>query len=201
ADRLDDGVGNGLAALAGSLELCAGFLRLDACVHDASLLNQPRLIHCRHSLYLPALSSSAFNSGKTWKRSATSPKSATWKIGASPSLLMATMTLLSFMPARCWMAPEMPTAMYSSGATILPVCPTCQSFGTNPASTAAREAPIAAFSLSASGSRILKFSPEPMPRPPDTTIFAAVSSGRSDLETSRLMKLESPLSAGAFVLS
>ncbi len=25
---------------------------------------------------------------------------------------------------RCWMAPEMPTAMYSSGATILPVWPT-----------------------------------------------------------------------------
>src|SRR5436309_2688685 len=37
----------------------------------------------------------------------------------------------------------MPTAMYSSGATIFPVCPTCQSFGTKPASTAAREAPIA----------------------------------------------------------
>ena len=30
------------------------------------------------------------------------------KIGASGSLLIATMTLESFMPARCWMAPEMP---------------------------------------------------------------------------------------------
>ena len=29
------------------------------------------------------------------------------------------------MPARCWMAPEMPMAMYSWGATTLPVCPTC----------------------------------------------------------------------------
>jgi hypothetical protein len=38
-------------------------------------------------------------------------ESATWKIGASSSLLMATMTLESFMPARCWIAPEMPTAM------------------------------------------------------------------------------------------
>ena len=27
-------------------------------------------------------------------------------------------------PAKCWMAPEIPTAMYRSGATILPVCPT-----------------------------------------------------------------------------
>jgi hypothetical protein len=33
------------------------------------------------------------------------------KIGASASLLIATMILESFMPARCWIAPEMPTAM------------------------------------------------------------------------------------------
>lgn len=31
--------------------------------------------------------------------------------------------------------------MKLTGATILPVCPTCMSFGTNPASTAALEAP------------------------------------------------------------
>lgn len=49
----------------------------------------------------------------------------TWKMGASGSLLIATITLESFMPARCWMAPEMPMAMYSWGATTLPVCPTC----------------------------------------------------------------------------
>ncbi len=46
------------------------------------------------------------------------------------SLLIATITFESFMPARCWIAPEMPTAMYSCGATILPVWPTCKSFGT-----------------------------------------------------------------------
>ena len=102
-------------------------------------------------------------------------------------------TLLSFIPAKCWMAPEIPTAIYNScmkilnlvnllqkptcsnrphsqapvqlpgaeskwwkagqrpgnkatcsrltGATIFPVCPTCISLGTNPASTAALEAP------------------------------------------------------------
>ena len=49
----------------------------------------------------------------------------TWKMGASGSLLIATITLESFMPARCWIAPEMPMAMYSWGATTLPVCPTC----------------------------------------------------------------------------
>ena len=54
---------------------------------------------------------------------------------------MIIFTLLSFIPAKCWIAPEMATAMYSSGATILPVCPTCMSFGTYPASTAARDAP------------------------------------------------------------
>ena len=33
-----------------------------------------------------------------------------WKMGASSSLLIATMIFESFMPARCWIAPEMPTA-------------------------------------------------------------------------------------------
>ena len=32
-------------------------------------------------------------------------------------------------PTQCWMAPEMPQAMYSCGATILPVCPTCRWLG------------------------------------------------------------------------
>ena len=36
----------------------------------------------------------------------------------------------SLIPVRCWIAPLMPTAMYSSGAMILPVWPTCSSFGT-----------------------------------------------------------------------
>ena len=38
-------------------------------------------------------------------------EAATEKIGASESLLIATITLESFMPARCWIAPEMPTAI------------------------------------------------------------------------------------------
>jgi hypothetical protein len=55
-----------------------------------------------------------------------SPVAPTWKMGASLSLLMATMNLLSLMPATCWMAPEMPMPMYRSGATVLPVWPTCR---------------------------------------------------------------------------
>ena len=50
------------------------------------------------------------SSGTALNRSATRPKSATWKIGASSSLLIATIVFESFMPARCWIAPEMPSA-------------------------------------------------------------------------------------------
>ena len=49
--------------------------------------------------------------GRTLVRSPTTPKSTSSKIGASSSLLTATMVLEVCMPARCWMAPEMPVAM------------------------------------------------------------------------------------------
>ncbi len=52
----------------------------------------------------------SISSGTILKRSPTSPMSATWKIGASSSLLMAMIVFKSFMPARCWIAPEMPIA-------------------------------------------------------------------------------------------
>mmetsp|Transcript_15411 Transcript_15411/g.53525 ORF Transcript_15411/g.53525 Transcript_15411/m.53525 type:complete len:205 (+) Transcript_15411:221-835(+) len=118
-------------------------------------------------------------------------------MGASGSLLMHTIVLLSFMPARCWMAPLMPTAMYRSGATTLPVWPTCMSLGTNPASTAAREAPTAAPSLSASAYSISKFSPLFMPRPPLTTTRADDSSGRSLFVFSSLTNVDLPASGDA----
>ncbi len=54
---------------------------------------------------------SSVSCGATSNRSPTTPKSASSKIGASGSLLMATIVLDVCMPARCWMAPEMPTAM------------------------------------------------------------------------------------------
>merc|ERR1719245_2823846 len=123
-------------------------------------------------------------SGTALKRSATRPKSATWKMGASASLLMATISFESFMPAKCWIAPEIPTATYSSGATILPVCPTCMSLGTMPASTAARDAPTAAPILSAKSYSIWKLSPLFIPLPPLMTTLALASSGRSDLLSS-----------------
>ena len=54
---------------------------------------------------------SSVSAGTTVFRSPTRPKSASSKIGASGSLLMATMVFDVRMPARCWMAPEMPAAM------------------------------------------------------------------------------------------
>ena len=83
------------------------------------------------------------------------------------------------MPARCWMAPEMPAAMYSWGETVLPVWPTWNWCGYQPASVTARDAPTAAPSASASSSMILNPSADPVPRPPETTICASVRSGRS----------------------
>src|SRR6202042_3874616 len=92
---------------------------------------------------------------------------------------MATIVLEVCMPARCWMAPEMPTAMYSCGDTVLPVAPTWNAGGYQPASTTARDAPTAAPRESASCSMIPNPSADPVPRPPETTIEASDSSGRS----------------------
>eukprot|EP00962_Isochrysis_galbana_P014845 scaffold4252_cov114-Isochrysis_galbana.AAC.5 len=64
-----------------------------------------------------------------------------------------------------------------------------------PESTAAREAPTAALSLRARVSSMAKFSLVLRPRPPDTTVFADASSGRSLLATSSLS--HSDLPAGA----
>ena len=56
--------------------------------------------------------------------------------------------------------------------------------GTKPASTAAREAPTAAFSFSARLSSRVKLSCEPSPRPPLTTTFdAAAEGGAANLVT------------------
>ena len=48
-----------------------------------------------------------------------------FEIGAFWSLLIATMFSEDCMPTLCWIAPEMPSARYSFGATVLPVWPIC----------------------------------------------------------------------------
>lgn len=95
------------------------------------------------------------------------------------------MTLLSFMPARCCIAPLIPAHRYSCGATFFPVCPTCRLLSAKPLSTAAREAPIAAPRASANGGiRRSNSDLDFRPRPPETTLEAEASSGRSDLARS-----------------
>ena len=59
-----------------------------------------------------------------------------------------------------------------------------------PASTAARDAPIAAFNLSAIAFISLKFSPLCIPLPPEITTRAVPSSGLSDLLSSLLINFE-----------
>ena len=51
------------------------------------------------------------SSGRIFKASPTTPKSATSKIGAVESLFIAMITSDSSMPARCCMAPDMPQAI------------------------------------------------------------------------------------------
>src|SRR5437588_926983 len=72
---------------------------------------------------LRALSAS-MSRGTTLCTSPTTPRSAMEQMGASRSLLMATMFLDPFIPTMCWVAPEMPQAMYTVGLTVLPVWPT-----------------------------------------------------------------------------
>src|ERR1017187_9019194 len=59
-------------------------------------------------------------------------------MGAFGSLLMATMVRDPFIPTRCWMAPEMPIAMYNLGPTVCPELPTWRSIGSQPASQMGR---------------------------------------------------------------
>ena len=118
--------------------------------------------------------------------------------GASSSLLMATMTLLSFIPARVLESrPRCPPQCRDRGPPPSRSARPDSRWGTNPASTAAREAPTAAPSLSATSSRSAKLSPLCMPRPPEITIRAEVSSGRSDCVRSWPTNADRPLSPAA----
>jgi len=68
------------------------------------------------------------------------------KIGASLSLLIATIVFDVRMPAMCWMAPEMPTATYRLGLTTRPVCPIWSLCGRHPS---ARRTALAALLFAA----------------------------------------------------
>ena len=84
-------------------------------------------------------------------RSPTIPRSENSKIGAFASLLIATMFSEDCIPTLCWIAPEIPAARYSFGATVLPVWPIWAAYGYQPASTTARVAATALLPPNAGG--------------------------------------------------
>ena len=83
-----------------------------------------RLVPFRCCSVSRELCSASISFGSTLWTSPTMPRSAMPKMGASLSLLMAMMFFEPFMPTMCWVAPEMPAAMYTPGFTTLPVWPT-----------------------------------------------------------------------------
>src|SRR5439155_2559639 len=127
---------------------------------------------------------SSVSFGTIWCRSPTTPRSENSKIGACGSLLMETITFELCIPTLCWIAPEIPTATYSFGATLLPVWPTCAAYGYQPASTTARVAPTAPPSACASASTSANFSGSPSPRPPATITSASSIDGPVDCSSS-----------------
>ena len=98
----------------------------------------------------------SFNIGTILCKSPTMPKSAALKIGAYLSLLIAMMYPDSSIPAKCWIAPEIPHATYDSGRTVLPVSPTWMQWSTTPASTMARDDATMPPSVSAKACNLLK---------------------------------------------
>ncbi|MDO5861613.1 MAG: hypothetical protein Q4Q58_02275 [Thermoplasmata archaeon] len=96
--------------------------------------------------------------------------------------MTATTLPAPIMPARCWTAPEIPNAMYRSGATVFPDIPTCFDLGIQPLSTRAREhetvAPIFFATDSATSIRDLSR----MPSPSEIRILASLMSSDSSME-------------------
>src|SRR5690606_37442054 len=116
---------------------------------------------------------SSIIAGTISAQSPTTPYWATLKMGAFGSLLIATMPSQFHIPTTCWTAPEIPTAMYSLGRTVWPVCPTWWSWLIHPASTTARLAPTSPPRASANSLSTLKPSGPPSPRPPATITEAS----------------------------
>src|SRR5881628_1293786 len=107
------------------------------------------------------------------------------------------------MPARCWIAPEMPTAIYRVGLTVLPVWPTWSACGRQPASTTARDAPTAARppNAAASSSSTLKFAGSFKPRPPEMTIGASATSSVPAVAGLIAVTTTRPVGAGTATVS
>src|ERR1019366_5719912 len=112
--------------------------------------------------------------GRILLRSPTMPRSENSKIGALASLLIATMFSEACIPTLCWIAPEIPAARYSFGATVLSVCPICAAYGSHPASATARVAATALLPPKALARSSANWKPSalPSPRPPAIRMLA-----------------------------
>src|SRR5438093_680339 len=124
----------------------------------------------------PGVRPHAFSSfrvaGSNLSASAMKPTWATSKIGAVGSVLMATISPASFMPATCCIAPLMPQATYNLGRTVFPLCPTCRVFGSQSKSVRGREAPTTPPIAFANSSTKARFSFFWIPRPAETMMSA-----------------------------
>ena len=95
------------------------------------------------------------------------------KKGASGSVFITTFTFDELTPAKCWIAPEIPIAIYKFDETGFPVCPTCSLWGLQPKSETGFEHAVAAPKTSAKFSMRCQFSGPFNPLPPETTISAS----------------------------
>ena len=93
-------------------------------MNDAHDYGRTAILREMATIRYPRAFRASISAGSTLWTSPTMPRSAIWKMGASGSLLIATMFFEPFMPTMCWVAPEMPHAIYTVGLTVLPVWPT-----------------------------------------------------------------------------
>src|SRR5580704_9434478 len=107
-----------------------------------------------------------------------------------------------FMPTMCWIAPLMPSARYSLGATVCPEDPTWRSIGSQPESQMGRDAARSPPSVSASCLASSIFFCSLMPRPTDTMISACVRSTAclASLKTSCGLVRMTPSATSTFML-
>jgi hypothetical protein len=114
--------------------------------------------------------------GMTSLRSPTILYCAIWKIGASGSVLMAMILLDSAMPARCWMAPEMPAAMYKAGPHGGPGLPDLMLLGDEArVDRRARGSDLAAQGVGQLAHQSWNSASLPTPAPPDTMTAESLS--------------------------
>ena len=87
--------------------------------------------------------------------------------------MITNFTFDELIPAICWIAPEIPIAIYKLVATGFPVCPTCSLWGLHPKSETGLEHAVAAPKTAAKSSTNPQFSGPFSPRPPETTMSAS----------------------------